>query len=208
LWIVGLSHNNAVSDEQMSARKEEARSGGSWRAKEEANLLPLSRQCGQSPTRQVRWAIKAHVLSTAYSISHRANIASALNGGLRPPFVDQLVVPMFEQPFRFNLGDDAYMSFLGLFHFMEHDPPSTRFTGEHYGVWMNMKILIAPHASKCSIRHPPCPVAPVAAHKTLAQPFLVTFATLHWQTKPHHVLLQLGANRYGSRHRAEGNRVR
>ena len=133
MWIVGLSHNNAVSDEQMSARKEEARSGGSWRAKEEANLLPLSRQCGQSPTRQVRWAIKAHVLSTAYSISHRANIASALNGGLRPPFVDQLVVPMFEQPcslmsalrnassddqpsktilpFRFNLGDDAYTRF-------------------------------------------------------------------------------------------------
>lgn len=110
---------------------------GGLRRRETAgtNLLPLSRQ---SPTRQCCTKFGGRSKPTFFlpltlSVTELTGIASALNGGLCPPFVDQLVIPMFEQPcslmsalrnassddqfsktilpFRFDLSDDAYTGF-------------------------------------------------------------------------------------------------
>lgn len=97
------------------------------------NLLPLSRQ---SPTRQCCTKFGGRSKPTFFlpltlSVTELTSTPSALNGGLCPPFVDQLVIPMFEQPcslmsalrnassddqfsilpFRFDLSDDAYTRF-------------------------------------------------------------------------------------------------
>lgn len=59
----------------------------------------------------------------------------------------------------------------------------------------------------CSIRHPPCAIPPVPAHKTPPQAFCVTLAAFEGEVEALHVFFELRADGHCTRHGAEGEGV-